>query len=85
MTDNEMIIALGYLDCKSGELPDYLNSHDAIQEIIDCMVPHRVVKYHAELFMMFDFFDKNVHAMMLQATARQKCEAALKAFGKWVD
>ena len=81
-----------YLDCPKGGtiehedgtfepvLCDYLNSHDAMQRVIDGLSYECIVDYHDHLYAMHKYeYD------LLKATPEQKAEAVLKALGLWED
>ena len=69
--------------------PCYLTLHDALQPLIDGMDDATITKYGDELFAFF--YDAEDMDMLVdyainqtyKATPRQKCEAILKAYGKW--
>lgn len=61
--------------------PDYLNSHDAIQRVIDRMSYDTLVDYETSLSKVFGCFPDCVPS--LKATPAQKAEAVLKALGRW--
>ena len=71
---------------------DYLNSHDSIQRVIDGMDEYKHSKYACRLCDLFaDQINEHEHLassalrLALKATPAQKCEAVLKAYGKWED
>jgi len=66
---------------KCGIVPDYPNSHDACQPVIDRMDLKQLQQYSLHLLALKE------HDILLlhQATPRQKCEAILKAHNKWED
>ena len=68
-------------------LPDYPNSHDACQSIIDGMNDQSL---HHYISLLADITNGNEDAWSVEsimatakATPRQKCEAILRARGKW--
>jgi len=69
-------------------VPDYLNSHDACQRVIDKMDAINLEDYWSYLGMITVIGQVRngsefCHFWKLKATPRQKCEAILKAYGKW--
>ena len=94
MTDERMVEELARIDgwvniefdmlgAPMGVPPSYLNSHDAVQRVIDKLSDDHLLDYSELLsFVMgFKFITWRDH----KATPRQKCEAILKAVGKWEE
>jgi len=67
---------------KCGIVPDYPNSHDDCQRVIDGMDNDTAEKYTRALIDSCGFA---CNRDFIQATARKKCEAILKAYGKGED
>ena len=94
MTDERIIEEMAALDgeciedvvnawrCGCGD-PNYLTDHNACQRVIDGMDYKGLVKYWDELFHILWESTFDVVLLSLKATPRQKCEAILKAYGKW--
>ena len=62
------------------KIPNYLNSHDALQPILDGMDEKVIKLYDACLVsIVVDLFE--IH----RAAPEQKAEAILKALGKWEE
>lgn len=105
MTDEKIIEALARLDGEwqnniaviSNNLgnPDYINSHDAVQRIIDGMDDETLVEYSAHVGVVVtndtlrgsSMSDSDIAWLILKcclkSTPRQKCKAILKVYGKW--
>jgi len=65
-------------DGTSYNFSDYLNSHDACQRVIDGMDDEKKQDAWNRL--------RSVRSWgPMMATPRQKCEAILKAYGKWEE
>ena len=71
-------------DSEGGKIPkpDYLNSHDDCQRVVDGMDNDTAEKYTRALIDSCGFA---CNRDFIQATARKKCEAILKAYGKGED
>jgi len=66
------------------KVPLYLTDHNACQRVIDGMDKHILSKYDGILYALtFDY--ENDTSRISQATCPQKCEAILKAYGKWEE
>lgn len=63
------------------ELPEYLSSHDACQRVIDGLSNIDLDFYDHILAGIVD--TSSWGCRIHKATPRQKCEAILKALGKW--
>lgn len=65
----------------------YTESHDAVQRVIDGFTPSELDKYIVELAEIVDsnglMVTQDCICLMLKATPLQKCEAILRAVGKW--
>lgn len=61
-------------------LPNYLNDHNACQRVIDGMTETEGITYFKRLR-----YAVNSRQEFVKATPRQKCEAILKAYGKWEE
>ena len=80
---------LVHSDCKL-KFPVYLSDHNAVQRVIDGLDNTRLSRYVHVLSKMFiphgqiagNYF---IHEQIHKATPAQKCEAILKATGKWED
>ena len=59
---------------------DYLHSHDDVQRVIDEM--DRVAVWNCVEHLSAPTHEMWIHDLM-KATPSQKCEAILKAYGKW--
>ena len=81
----------GFLEGSHGEFCNYLNSHDAMQRVIDGMDDEELIRYVTELTfitsgvdarwsMSLDIGDLKEYAL---ATPEQKVEAVLKAYERW--
>jgi len=72
-------------------LPDYLDSHDACQRVIDGMSEHHSLHlaYHLRKMLTWStaqYYTSDIQiGLVLKATPRQKCEAILKAYDKWEE
>jgi len=72
-------------------IPDYLNSHDACQRVIDGMSEHHSLHlaYHLRKMLTWStaqYYTSDIQiGLVLKATPRQKCEAILKAYDKWEE
>ena len=66
------------------DLPDYLNSHDAVQSIIDGMDDETIADYDIALCLIIKRDTGTILNTTHKATARQKAEAILKAYGRWM-
>ena len=65
------------------DLPDYLTDHNAVQRVIDGLDDFRFMAYGLCLQDVVEQFVQGY--AMLKATCPHKCEAILKATGKWED
>ena len=61
--------------------PNYLNSHDACQRVIDGMNDQIVRLYCYQVTALTGYTPHGI----IKATPRQKCEAILRAYGKWEE
>ena len=71
--------------CVLMDFPDYLNSHDAIQRIIDNMDATTLTLYFNELWKLVTdaiAFSLKVSLKVMMATPEQKAEAILKVYNK---
>ena len=62
-----------------GLLPAYPTSHDAVQRVVDGLNKLELDRYCSELMRLTGYTPFGI----VKATALQKCEAILKALGKW--
>ena len=81
-----------YIDTKTvaGLDTDYLKNHDACHRLIVGMDDDQLFGYYCNLSTIFgkvddSWVDADFIPVLCKATPRQKCEAILKALGKWED
>ena len=78
----------GFLEGSHGEFCNYLNSHDAIQRLIDGMSDGVGKNAVRELAYVVGLYKDTNYSLadidkMNNATPEQKAEAVLKAYGRW--
>ena len=92
MTDERIIDELAKVDgifvtTHRRNFPDYLNSHDALQPLIDGMDIDSTRTDRCSTYRSYYMYLASVVQCpeVLKATPRQKAEAILKVYGKWCD
>lgn len=87
--DGWVNIEFDFMGMPIGYPPNYLDSHDAVQRMIDGFDDVRLNRYLCHLADIVSGEEKAYPNCWLEeivkATPAQKCEAILKAFGKWDD
>jgi len=67
----------------SSLIPDYLNDLNAVARIVEKLSPDHWRKYRANIIRACT--DSEFEIDPIDATAAQRCEAILRACGKWVE
>jgi len=74
-----------------GDIPDYLNSHDACQRVLSHIRSTDLDKYFAVCDYLFlsihdvGMTDDETRDYCINTSCQQLCEAILKAYGKWTE